>query len=60
MNKLYRSKTDYKFAGVCGGLAEYLGLDSTIIRLIWLVAILCFGSGIVLYFILCLLVPREM
>ena len=60
MKKLYRSNTDCCFMGVCGGLAEYLGVDSSIMRLIWLIAILFFGSGILLYFILCLIVPKEM
>jgi phage shock protein PspC (stress-responsive transcriptional regulator) len=35
-----RSSVDSKIAGVCGGVAEYLGVDSTIIRLIWVVAAL--------------------
>ena len=34
MKKLYRSRKDRVFAGVCGGIAEYLGIDSTIVRLI--------------------------
>jgi len=38
--RLMRSSTDSKLAGVCGGVAEYLGVDSTIIRLIWVVAAL--------------------
>lgn len=59
MKKLYRSNTDYCFMGVCGGLAEYLEIDSSIMRLIWLIAILFFGSGLFLYFILCLVIPRE-
>ena len=35
--KLYRSKTDVKLAGVCGGLAEYFDIDVTIIRILWIV-----------------------
>ena len=38
--RLERSVTDCKIAGVCGGIAEYLEIDSTIVRLIWLLAIL--------------------
>jgi len=41
--KLYRSKTDRRIAGVCGGLAEYLGIDSLVVRLIFL-AMLIFGG----------------
>ena len=37
MKKLYKSDVDRKLCGVCGGIAEYLGIDSTIVRLIWLV-----------------------
>lgn len=58
--KLYRSNTDRMLAGVCGGLGQYLGIDSTIVRLI--LALLVFfgaGSGIVLYIILALIMPLE-
>ncbi len=55
--KLYKSTTDKKICGVCGGLAEYLGIDSTIIRLIWLVLILFAGGGLILYIICALVIP---
>jgi phage shock protein PspC (stress-responsive transcriptional regulator) len=58
--KLYRSSTDKMLAGVCGGLGQYLGIDSTIVRLIF--ALLVFfgvGSGIILYIILALIMPLE-
>ena len=56
--KLYRSITDKKLAGVCGGLAEYLGMDSTIIRLIW--ALLIFsGVGLVAYIVAALVLPNP-
>ncbi len=35
MRKLYKSQTDKKLCGVCGGIAEYFNIDSTVIRLIW-------------------------
>ena len=41
-HRLYRSATDRKIAGVCGGLAEYLDVDSTVVRVIWLLATLSF------------------
>lgn len=59
MKKLRRSTKDYCFMGVCGGLAEYFDVDSSIVRLIWLVAVLFFGSGILLYLIMCLVLPKE-
>ncbi len=58
--KLYRSRTNKKIAGVCGGLVEYLGLkiDTNVIRLIW--ALLCLGGGIgLLAYIVCALVIPE-
>jgi len=58
--RLYRSITDRKLAGVCGGLAEYLGIDPVIARLIWVaVTIVSFGFGILLYIIAILVVPNN-
>ena len=57
--KLCRSTTDKKLAGVCGGLAEYLGMDSTIIRLIWVLAVLFAGVGILAYIIAALVLPNH-
>lgn len=47
--KLYKSNTDKKVCGVCGGVAEFFGIDSTIIRLILVLAVLCAGCGVVAY-----------
>lgn len=58
-NKLYLSDTDKKIAGVCGGLSDYFDIDSTIIRIVWLVASLTFGTGIILYIAFWIVVPRE-
>ncbi len=53
---LYLSETDKKIAGVCGGIAQSVNIDSTIIRLIWVLgSLLSAGIGIVLY-IICMLV----
>lgn len=57
--KLYRSITDKKLAGVCGGLAEYLGMDSTIIRLILVLAVLFAGVGILAYIVAALVIPNP-
>jgi phage shock protein PspC (stress-responsive transcriptional regulator) len=57
--KLYRSITDKKLAGVCGGLAEYLGMDSTIIRLILVLAVLFTGVGILAYIVAALVIPNP-
>ena len=58
MKKLYRSKTDKKICGVCGGLGEYLHVDSTLVRLVWLLIALT-GSGILIYFLAAIIMPDE-
>ena len=57
--KLYKSKTNKKIAGVCGGLAEYLNIDATIVRLVWILATLFVGCGILAYIIALLVMPNE-
>lgn len=57
--KLYRSQSDRMIAGVCGGIAAYLGVDSSIVRLLWVFITLVGGSGILVYIILWIVVPDE-
>ena len=57
--KLYRSKTNRQVAGVCGGLAEYFNLDTTLIRVLFVVLAVLGGSGVVLYIALWIIVPRK-
>ena len=57
MKKLYRSATDRKLAGVCGGIAEYLEVDPTIVRLGWVVLSLVLGSGVLAYLVCALVIP---
>ena len=58
--KLYLSHKDRKIAGFCGGLAEYFGIDSTVVRLVYvLLTILSFGFGILFYLIAWIIVPRN-
>jgi phage shock protein C len=55
-----RSRTDKKLGGVCGGLAKYFSIDSTLLRLLYIILCLAsFGAGVVLYITLVLLVPYE-
>jgi len=50
--KLYKSAHDRKVSGVCGGLAEYTGVDATLIRLIWAVAtVFTAFSGVLIYIV---------
>ena len=57
--KLYRSRTNRKVAGVCGGLAEYFNLDPTLIRVLFVALAVLGGSGIVLYLAMWIIVPRQ-
>lgn len=59
IRKLYRSQTSRMLAGVCGGVAEYLAVDVTIIRIAWLLASLFNGIGIIAYLVFLLLVPNN-
>jgi phage shock protein PspC (stress-responsive transcriptional regulator) len=57
--KLYRSETDKIIAGVCGGIAEYLNIDSAIIRIIFILASISEGFGLMLYIILWVVLPTK-
>lgn len=57
--RLYLSNTNRKLAGVCGGIAEYFGIDPTIIRVLWIICSLCFGSGVLAYLICWLVIPKQ-
>ena len=57
--KLYRSTTDKKLAGVCGGFAQYFGVDSTIIRLALVLFCLIGGAGVLFYIICAIVIPEE-
>ena len=54
-----RSRTDEKIAGVCGGFAEYLEIDVTLVRLIWLAALFLGGWGLIAYIVAWIVMPRE-
>ena len=57
--RLLRSDSDRMIAGVCGGIASYLGIDSVFVRLAFLLLLLASGVGFVLYIILMIIMPRE-
>ena len=58
--RLYKSSTDKKVCGVCGGLANYFDVDPTVIRLIWVIFTLAGGSGLIAYIIAAIIMPDEM
>ena len=57
--KLYRSRTNRMLGGVAAGLAEYLEIDPTVMRLIFAFSFLLFGSGILAYLVMWLLIPEA-
>ncbi len=56
--KLYKSSSNKMVCGVCGGIAEYINVDPTIIRLLW--AVFCFmaGAGVLAYFVAAIIIPN--
>ena len=57
--KLYKSRMDQKICGVCGGIAEYLDTDSTVIRLAWVLFTLLGGSGIIAYILAAIIMSDD-
>jgi phage shock protein PspC (stress-responsive transcriptional regulator) len=57
--KLYKSTQDRKLCGVCGGIAEYFDVDSTVIRLAWVVFTLLGGSGLLAYIIAAIIMKDD-
>ena len=57
--KLYRSRNDKKLCGVCGGLADYFGLDVNIIRVAAIVSVFFGGLGLVAYIAAAFLIPEQ-
>ncbi len=58
--ELHKSRTDKKLFGVCGGLAEYFGIDSTIVRIVYVVLVLAsFGWALLLYIIMGIVMPED-
>ena len=57
--RLYKSSTDKAIFGVCGGFAEYFGIDSLIIRLVLVLFTLAFGAGLLFYLIAALIMPKR-
>lgn len=56
--RLFRSTTDRKIAGVCGGMGEYFDIDPVIIRIIWVALVFGAGIGLLAYIIAWLIVPE--
>jgi len=59
MKRMYRSRTDRRIWGVCSGIANYFGIDPTVVRVIAAVSIFVSGLGIIAYIIMAIIVPLE-
>jgi phage shock protein C len=57
--RLYRSRTERQLAGVAGGIGNYLEVDPTVIRVLWILSVFFAGIGILLYIILAFVMPLE-
>jgi phage shock protein C len=58
-NRLYRSRSDRMLFGVAGGMAEWLELDPSLVRLVWALLIVAGGVGLLLYIIAAIVIPEE-
>ena len=58
-NRLYRSRHDRMLFGVAGGMADWLDLDPSLVRLVWALLVLAAGVGILLYFVAAVVIPEE-
>lgn len=57
--RLYKSNHDKKLDGVCGGIAEYFGIDPVLVRVAWIIFTACGGCGLIAYLICALVMPRK-
>ena len=57
--RLHKSAVDRKLCGVCAGIAEYLDIDPTLVRVLWVLVSLAGGSGVLAYLICALIMPEE-
>lgn len=59
--RLYRSNTNRVFAGICGGLGDYTGIDATVLRLVWLLIVVFTGffPGVLVYVVAIFVIPEH-
>ena len=56
--RLFKSRTNRVFCGVCGGIGEYFNVDPTLIRLLCIIFACCAGSGLIAYIVAALFIPE--
>ena len=59
MKRLYKSSKDRMICGVCGGIAEYLNIDPSILRVLWVLFACAGGSGLIAYIIIAIILPEK-
>jgi phage shock protein C len=59
LKRLYRSRQDRILGGVCGGLAEYFVIDTTLVRLLWILSVILGGAGVLAYIIAWVIIPEK-
>lgn len=59
MKKLYKDRSQRKICGVCAGLADYLGMDVTMVRVVWAVVSLIYGVGLLAYLVCAMIFPDK-
>ncbi len=57
--RLVKSSSERMLCGVCGGIAEYLGVDPTVVRILWVIFSLMGGSGLLAYIIAAIIMPEA-
>jgi len=57
--RLVRTLDNRMICGVCGGIGKYFNIDPTLIRLIWVIASILGGSGLLIYIIAAIIIPEE-
>ncbi len=59
MKRLYKNDYDKRISGVCSGIAEYFGIDPTLVRILWAILALFWGTGAIAYIICALILPNK-
>lgn len=57
--RLYKIEKGRKIFGVCGGLAEYFNIDVSLVRIAWVLLVLCGGTGVLLYLVCAIVLPNK-
>jgi len=59
MKRLTKSRSNKMISGVCSGIADYFGIDPTIVRVVWGFLFFAWGSGLLLYILCAIIMPEE-